>query len=352
MRRIAPLLLASLLGCAAVRAPVAPEATGGGEVLREAELARVRCLLVTPFDNASDVPLAAGAATRAILESIPADRTEVLPVEQLRALFADTPLELPEGVGGATAVELSELLGADAALYGAVEGRLRERSPTLLVSVRLVLAGQRDLLFATTGAVMPLPDEPLDAAVRRTVLERAGPLFERLGAPTRRRCFVQERRDALRAAAVGLHAPPLPPAPPTVKPVPVTPRAALRTPRQKDWARRLAERGRLVLDDVAFTGRTAELAREGGLADLAVVLAAAPGLHVVLEGFVDTTGDPASDARLSSAMARTAVQRLVDLGVDAARLGAAGRGGDAPILPNFTARGRAANRRIEVVAPR
>jgi outer membrane protein OmpA-like peptidoglycan-associated protein len=67
---------------------------------------------------------------------------------------------------------------------------------------------------------------------------------------------------------------------------------------------------------------------------------------------VDTSGDPALDARLSADMARTASQRLADLGVDPGRLASAGRGGEAPILPNFTARGRAANRRIEVVVQR
>ena len=129
-------------------------------------------------------------------------------------------------------------------------------------------------------------------------------------------------------------------------------RAALRTARQREWARRLAEGGRVVLEDVSFAGRTAALAREGGLADLAVVLGASPDLRVRLEGFVDTSGDPALDARLSADMARAASQRLADLGVEPGRLVPAGRGAEAPILPNFTVRGRAANRRVEVVSPR
>lgn len=357
--------LASLLpACAGVRTAAAPSESGAGEVLREAELARVRCLLVAPFENASGSPLAAGAATRALLSAIDPGRTEVLPVETLRALFDDTPLELPEGVSGATAVELAELLGGDAALHGTVEGRAHEREPSLLVTVRLALAGQRDLVFATTAPVVPLPGEPLDAAVRRAVLERARPMLDRLGAPGRRQCFPRHRREALRAAAEELrHPAPAPPAraePPPPRPAPPAaaaaapsaPRAALRTARQREWARRLAEGGRVVLEDVSFAGRTAALAREGGLADLAVVLAAAPELRVRLEGFVDTSGDPALDARLSVDMARAAAQRLADLGVEPGRLVAAGRGAEAPILPNFTVRGRAANRRVEVVAPR
>lgn len=354
---LAALALAS--ACAAARPAPGGEAGAPGEILREAELARVRCLVVAPFENASDAPPAAGAATRALLAAVDPGRTAVLPVEVLRALFEDTPLELAEGVSGATALELAELLGADAALHGTVEGRLHERGGPLLVTVRLALAGQRDLLFSATAAVAPLPGEPLEAAVRRAVLERARPMLERLGAPGGRACFPRHRRDALRAAAVELRLP-LAPAParaepprPEPRPAPAAaPRAQLHTPRQREWARRLAEGGRLVLDDVAFAGRTAELGRDGGLADLALVLAAAPGLHVRLEGFVDAAGDPALDARLSTDMARAAERRLVDLGVEPGRLSAAGRGAEAPILPNFTVRGRAANRRVEVVAAR
>ncbi|HET9552418.1 MAG TPA: OmpA family protein, partial [Anaeromyxobacteraceae bacterium] len=215
MRPLALALLA-LSACATLRAPE-PAATGGapGELLREAELARVRCLVVAPLENASDAPLAAGAATKAVLSGLDPGRTRALPVEELRALFADTPLELPEGVSGATAVELAELLRADGALWGTVEGRARERTPELLVTLRLALAGDRDLVFATSVRVTPLPGEKVEAAVRRAVLDRARPMLERLGAPGRSACFPKERRDHLRAAAVALRAPPIAaPAPP------------------------------------------------------------------------------------------------------------------------------------------
>ncbi len=49
------------------------------------------------------------------------------------------------------------------------------------------------------------------------------------------------------------------------------------------------------------------------------------------------------------AMAQAAADRLVDLGVPRARIQVAGRGAENPRLPNFTARGRATNRRIEAV---
>jgi hypothetical protein len=357
MRRPAPILapflapfLALTAACAVVRPPPST-AAGGLDLLRPAELARVRCLLIAPIENATDAPLAAGAATAALEAAIPPDRTRALPVTELRAILADTPLELAEGVAGGTALELAELVGADAALYGAVEGRGRGREPGLSVTLRLLLSPGRELVFAGSALVVPAAGEPLEAAVRRTVVDLARPALDRLGAPGPRSCFDPARREALRAAAVALRPPPVAP-PPLVEAARPTASVGLRSVRQRDWARRLAGHDRLVLEEVAFSGRTSELARDGGLADLAQVLRATPELTVRLSGFVDTSGDPAADGRLSLAMAQAAAKRLAELGVDSGRLSVAGRGSDSPLVPNFTARGRAANRRIEASSPR
>jgi len=351
----AALALLTAAGCAAGRGGPGPS-VGGGEVLQEAELARVRCLLVAPLENGSSAPRAAGAATSAVLAAVDPSRTRVMPVDDLRGLLADTPLELPEGISTTTALELAELLGADAAMFGSVEGRARLGGPGLLVSLRLVLAGSRDLIFASSFRVEPAPGQTPEEAVAQAAVARARPMLDRLGGAGTSGCFPAARREQLRAAAVALRPPPPPPAAarPALPPPPAEagPRAVLRTPRQREWARTLAEGGRLRLEDVSFEGRTAELARDGGLADLAVVLAATPGLGVRLEGFVDSSPDPAGDARLSLALARAAQLRLGELGLPAARVATAGRGSEQPLLPNFTARGRAGNRRVEAVPVR
>lgn len=353
MRLRASLLAPGLLllaACAGVR-PTGEESEPGSARLRPAELARVRCLLLAPIESTADTPLAAAAATRALEASVDAARTQVLPVFALRAMLVDTPMELPAGVSGGTALELAELLGADAALYGAVEGRSRGREAAMLVTLRLSLAGSRDLLFADAAPIVLSPGEPLEAAVRRTVVDLARPALDRLGAPGTRSCFDKGRRDALHAAAVALL--PAPPAPAAIDEAPAPAGGTgLRTTRQRDWARRLAAHARVTLDDVAFAGRTADLVREAGLADLAVVLGASPALGIKLEGFVDASGDPGADARLSLAMAQAAARRLVELGIEPGRLSVAGKGSESPLVPNFTARGRAANRRIEASASR
>jgi outer membrane protein OmpA-like peptidoglycan-associated protein len=347
---LAPLL--ALLAACAVARPPPSSADRGLSLLRPAELARVRCLLIAPVESASDAPLAAAAATAALEAAVPADRTRALPIAELRAILADTPLELAEGVGGGTALELAELLGADGVLYGAVEGRSRGREPGLSVTLRLLLSPGRELVFAGSAFVVPASGEPLEAAVHRTAVDLARPALDRLGASGPRSCFDPARREALHAAAVALLPAPSPATPPVqlaARPVPAT---ELRSVRQRDWARRLAEHVKVQLEEVAFTGRTGELSRDAGLSDLAQVLRASPGLTVRLTGFVDTSGDPAADGRLSLVMAQAAARRLVELGVEAGRIGVSGRGSDGPLVPNFTARGRAANRRIEASSPR
>lgn len=367
-------LLAAALGCATERAPVdiLPPPAGPGSVMRAAELARVRCLLVAPFENGSDAPLAAEAATRALLSGIDPARTRVFPVPELRALFRDTPLELPQGIPPSLALELAELVGADAALWGSVEGRWQDdTTPELLVTLRVSLVDARTLLFAETVRVGLVPGVSPEPAVRRAVLATARPMLARLGDPGRKRCFDAERSHTLRrfalaeetpakASAAPAPAPPAPivqaaapqipppPSPPATAPAPQAPPAP-RTPRQAEWSKKLADGGRVIVSDLVFNGRTASIQRDGGLADLAAVLALRPDLGIRIEGFVDTTSDRAGDQRLSSAMAQAAGKRLIQLGVQKQRLRWTGRGGASPVLPNFTARGRAANRRIEVV---
>ncbi len=375
-RSVSILLLASALACAGERA-VGP-GTGPAQVpvdasvLRAAELARVRCLLIAPFDNGSDAPLAADAATNALVSEVDPARAQVFPIPELRGLFRDTPLDLPSGVGPSLALELAELIGADAALYGSVDGRSQDSGPELLVTLRLSLARDHRLLFAQSVLVTLEPGERTDLAVRRAVLAAARPALTRLGDAGRKRCFDPERarmlrKVALAEAAEARAAHPHPPASPgspsdvsrpaapgaAVPPAPAAAaNAAARASRQAEWAKRLEGGERIVVDEVAFAGRSADLQRDVGLADLAAALLARPELAVRIEGFVDATSDHAADQRLSVSMAQAAAARLAELGVPRRRVISVGRGGESPRLPNFTVRGRAANRRIEAAAAR
>jgi outer membrane protein OmpA-like peptidoglycan-associated protein len=119
--------------------------------------------------------------------------------------------------------------------------------------------------------------------------------------------------------------------------------------RQAAWAAKLAARERFVVEDVTFVGRAPRFERQSGLIDLAAALAARQEARVKIEGFVDAGKTPREDVHDSMELARAAGRRLVELGVSRDRVTWAGRGRDAPVAPNFTVRGREANRRIEVV---
>jgi outer membrane protein OmpA-like peptidoglycan-associated protein len=397
MRRVVTTLaVTALAGCAVPRAE-APQREAVS-TSRAVHLARVRCLVVAPFENASDDPLAAEAAAGALVSAVDQNRTRVYPIEDLRSLFERTSLELPQGVSPSLALELGEIIGADAVLYGAVEGRSRGADAELRVTMRLAATGARDVLFAREVSVAQESAEPLADAVHRAVREAAAPMLERLGVPGRKVCFDRQRTDRLRllAAAAERAAPvapvtaPLPQPPPAIsalppapasppasgatpavlaaapvagaaaaapategraaatKPPPAAPSAAL-TARQTEWASTLAARERLLVADVAFAGRSPKLERDGGLSDLAAVLAASPSLRIRLEGFVDASKDAEDDRRVSTELACAAGRRLHELGVARERMTCVGRGREDPLLPNFTYRGRAANRRVEVV---
>jgi outer membrane protein OmpA-like peptidoglycan-associated protein len=377
MRLRSSSLAIALLGACAGSHPAPSPSVVSAElgIFRAAELARVRCLVVAPFENASSAPLAAAAATSSLLSGISASGTRVFPVSELRALFRDTPVELPEGIPPGLAMELAQLVGADAAVYGTVEGFAEGADPGLVVSVRLALSPRRELLYASTFAVKTRPGETIESAVRRSLSDATHEMFLRLGGFRGASCFDRKRLESLRALALAgegsvkpaaLPAPAPPPVAAPVQPPPAAalptvaapakgagpvppPRPATTTPRQKEWAQELGAHEPFLVDDVAFAGRTPQLQRDGGLADLAIAILATPEVRVRIEGHVDATNDAAADARLSMDMAKAASDRLAELGVPAGRVLVAGRGADNPRLPNFTARGRATNRRIEAV---
>jgi len=316
----------------------APRVAGGGPPL-------VRCLLVAPLENASDLPDAAAVANEVLFGSAVASSGRSLDEPSLRAVFAGSGLELPPGVPAGIAVDLAEVLGADGVVYGEVAGSGKGRLPSLTVAVRLALAGSRELVHAASARAAPTPGEPWAAALRRAAGEAAKELAPFVGGPPLPGCFDPVRLAQVRrlALAAGPSAPPpdrpsSPPGPPSAP-----------SPRQVEWVQRLAAGQRTPLDGLTFDGRTARILRASGLEDLAAALRAAPGVRIRIEGFVDASGRAEEDQRLSRDMAQATAERLSALGIPMSRLAFAGRGDASPLLPNFTARGRARNRRVEVV---
>jgi OOP family OmpA-OmpF porin len=83
------------------------------------------------------------------------------------------------------------------------------------------------------------------------------------------------------------------------------------------------------------------------IASIAQVMKANPTLKIRVDGFTDSTGSAALNARLSEQRANAVKDALVAKGVPADQLSTRGNGPANPIGDNATAAGRAENRRIE-----
>lgn len=83
---------------------------------------------------------------------------------------------------------------------------------------------------------------------------------------------------------------------------------------------------------------------------LAVKMNEYPTTNFVINGYTDSTGSESKNLDISKKRAKAVKDRLVKSGVDAARLKSQGFGIANPIATNKTAKGREANRRVEIIA--
>ncbi len=81
---------------------------------------------------------------------------------------------------------------------------------------------------------------------------------------------------------------------------------------------------------------------------MAAYLLGHPDRVVLVEGFTDSTGDEERNLDLSVRRAAAVKTRLVEAGVDEARVVTAGYGQAYPVASNETDEGRRQNRRIEI----
>ena len=79
------------------------------------------------------------------------------------------------------------------------------------------------------------------------------------------------------------------------------------------------------------------------------ILSAYPENNIVIEGHTDSSGDAVMNKKLSEARARSVANYLIAAGVAKERITTAGFGKTKPAASNATVKGRAANRRVEVI---
>jgi outer membrane protein OmpA-like peptidoglycan-associated protein len=112
------------------------------------------------------------------------------------------------------------------------------------------------------------------------------------------------------------------------------------------------ERGLVMtLGDVLFDTGHAELKSSANRTVLKVVqfLQLNPKRVVRIEGYTDNVGDEQENLRLSQERAQAVADVLTDLGVDEKRVQVRGYGDRFPVEANASERGRAKNRRVEIV---
>lgn len=107
----------------------------------------------------------------------------------------------------------------------------------------------------------------------------------------------------------------------------------------------------MTLGDVLFDTGRAELKTSASRTVLKLVqfLQLNPRRIVRIEGYTDSTGTAQDNLKLSRDRAQAVADMLVDLGVDEKRIQVEGYGDQYPIEANASERGRAQNRRVEIV---
>lgn len=107
----------------------------------------------------------------------------------------------------------------------------------------------------------------------------------------------------------------------------------------------------MTLGDVLFDAGEARLKTSANRTVLKLVqfLQLNPRRTVRIEGYSDSSGKREDNLALSRARAQTVADALIDLGVDARRIEVQGFGESFPVAENASAKGRAQNRRVEIL---
>lgn len=114
---------------------------------------------------------------------------------------------------------------------------------------------------------------------------------------------------------------------------------------------RLIADGRVSTQGIYFDTGSAALRPEstGTLAQIRRMLTQNPDLRLRIEGHTDAVGDATANQVLSERRAQAVMAYLVDQGIAADRLEAAGLGATQPVADNATEAGRQSNRRVDLV---
>jgi outer membrane protein OmpA-like peptidoglycan-associated protein len=117
------------------------------------------------------------------------------------------------------------------------------------------------------------------------------------------------------------------------------------------YYKRVLSDGKIIVNGIKFDVNKATLKPEsmGPINRIYKLMKKQPGLKFSVEGHTDSDGDEAFNLELSKRRAKTVMDKLISMGIDASRLKYTGWGESKPIDNNATPEGKANNRRVEFV---
>ncbi len=117
------------------------------------------------------------------------------------------------------------------------------------------------------------------------------------------------------------------------------------------YYKRVLSDGKIIVNGIKFDVNKATLKPEsmGPINRIYQLMKKQPGLKFSVEGHTDSDGDQAFNLKLSKERAKTVMDKLVSMGIEASRLKYTGWGETKPIDNNDTSEGKANNRRVEFI---
>lgn len=107
----------------------------------------------------------------------------------------------------------------------------------------------------------------------------------------------------------------------------------------------------LLRKGINFKTGSAELTKNSTptLDDIVALLKDFPDVNLEIQGHTDNKGKPAKNKVLSEDRAKSVLDYITSHGIDVSRLRSAGYGQERPVADNKTSKGRAKNRRVELI---
>jgi len=117
------------------------------------------------------------------------------------------------------------------------------------------------------------------------------------------------------------------------------------------YYKRVMTDGKIIVNGIKFDVNKATLKPEsmGPINRIYKLMKKQPDLRFSVEGHTDSDGDDDFNMELSKKRAKTVMDKLIAMGIDASRLKYTGWGESKPIDNNNTPEGKANNRRVEFV---